>query len=408
MDARYFDALTRFLSVANTRRRLVAALAALPLVASLSQLLDASDVLAGRRKRRKQRHRKRKNPGSRKRGCRAKSRAKICAGRCGRVKNRKTCGKKVNCGPCSCTPACGDLTCCSSNVCADLQSDPANCGACGHACGDGQVCQGGVCGVTCEDNFCAATSHVCSGARCQTCNVICQSPDHTCDMALLQAAMETDSNLYVCPGLYTGNLDIPAEMFVAITGAGMGDDPRSQTILDAQGSGRVVSIGESAIVHLRAVRIRNGTACGGSGVATGNDANLELAQCAVVENGNDQCQGGALSTAGDTNLFDCLISSNHALDGGGLAVAGGSVKVYRSEIRDNTASTSGGGISVTAGELELLEGAVVTENTSETAASGGGIAALAATNVTISADSQVTGNNPDDCQIAGTLVGTCG
>jgi hypothetical protein len=83
--------------------------------------LDADATLAGRRKRRKHRHRKRKNPGNCKRGCRAKSRAKICAGRCGPVKSKKkTCGKTVDCGPCSCTPACGNLTCCNGSVYADL------------------------------------------------------------------------------------------------------------------------------------------------------------------------------------------------------------------------------------------------------------------------------------------------
>ena len=106
-------------------------------------------------------------------------------------------------------------------------------------------------------------------------------------MALLQVAMETEGNLYVCPGLDTGDLDIPAETFVAITGAGMGDDPRSQTMLEAQASGRVVSIGETAIAHLRALRIRKGVACNGSGVVAESEASLELAPCAVVENGND-------------------------------------------------------------------------------------------------------------------------
>lgn len=30
-------------------------------------------------------------------------------------------------------------------ACADTQSDPANCGACGHPCAPGQTCQAGVC-----------------------------------------------------------------------------------------------------------------------------------------------------------------------------------------------------------------------------------------------------------------------
>jgi hypothetical protein len=217
-----------------------------------------------------------------------------------------------------------------------------------------------------------------------------------------------DNNVYVCPGLYTGNLDIPAETRITITGAGMGDDPRSHTILDAQGSGRVIAIGEDANVSLRAMRIRNGTACDGSGVATEEGALLRMAQCEVVENGNVLCQGGGLYTMGQTGLYDSLISDNRALDGGGLAVAGASTTVYRSEIRDNTASTSGGGVHVATGDLVLLEGTLVTKNLAESASSGGGIAALATTNVTISLDSLVTGNDPDDCKIAGTLTGACG
>jgi Stigma-specific protein, Stig1 len=34
---------------------------------------------------------------------------------------------------------------CCGGVCADLQTDAANCGACGNACRELQVCSGGVC-----------------------------------------------------------------------------------------------------------------------------------------------------------------------------------------------------------------------------------------------------------------------
>jgi hypothetical protein len=44
-----------------------------------------------------------------------------------------------------CTQSCGSLTCCGT-VCSDLQSDLANCGACGNVCPDGtKMCRNGQC-----------------------------------------------------------------------------------------------------------------------------------------------------------------------------------------------------------------------------------------------------------------------
>jgi hypothetical protein len=53
---------------------------------------------------------------------------------------------------------------CSSS-CANIQSDPANCGSCGHACGAGLVCSSGKCTVTCADNQikCSGSSDVPDG-----------------------------------------------------------------------------------------------------------------------------------------------------------------------------------------------------------------------------------------------------
>ena len=48
--------------------------------------------------------------------------------------------------PTTCTCACpSGQTDCGGGVCSDLQTDAANCGACGSACGSGQPCAGGVC-----------------------------------------------------------------------------------------------------------------------------------------------------------------------------------------------------------------------------------------------------------------------
>jgi hypothetical protein len=103
MDTRAFAALTKAPLIANSRRRLLALLATLPLFGGLASLLLTEDGLAkDRRRRRKQRHRRRKKPGNRGHGCKPKSRAKVCAGTCGPARNRKTCGKTVTCDPCGC------------------------------------------------------------------------------------------------------------------------------------------------------------------------------------------------------------------------------------------------------------------------------------------------------------------
>jgi hypothetical protein len=66
------------------------------------------------------------------------------------------------------------------NACVDLQTDDANCGACGHACGPGGGCVAGVCAPAgCPGGF-----QICGGvcvdvrndpAHCGDCNVACTS-----------------------------------------------------------------------------------------------------------------------------------------------------------------------------------------------------------------------------------------
>jgi hypothetical protein len=114
MDARRFDVLTRVVSAAGPRRVLFGACTALPLLGGVFGRLVTEDAGArDRRRRRKQRHKRRHSRDNRKHeGCQRKSLAKICAGRCGTVTNRKSCGKPVECGatcPDTTTVCCGGL-----------------------------------------------------------------------------------------------------------------------------------------------------------------------------------------------------------------------------------------------------------------------------------------------------------
>jgi hypothetical protein len=76
---------------------------------------------------------------------------------------------------CSQPPPCSDC----GGICVDLQSDDANCGACGQACAQGTRCESGRCVTTCSGLVCGDT---CVDAmndpnNCGACGVTC-SPMH--------------------------------------------------------------------------------------------------------------------------------------------------------------------------------------------------------------------------------------
>jgi hypothetical protein len=189
MDSERFDTLVKTLFTPATRRGLVRRLTALPLGLTLASLLgDAPDAAAKdgargsshRRHRRKAKHRhqtgnnKEHRTGERT-GCKPKSNAKTCAGKCGTV--RTTCGTPVECGSCACDPPCG----------ACLTCNPAT-GACvvdatqvGAACGNpGQVCLSNgacgcspTCGACCSEMCCDPLPGCNASGGCTRCDELC-------------------------------------------------------------------------------------------------------------------------------------------------------------------------------------------------------------------------------------------
>ncbi len=142
MDSRRFDHLARALTELGTRRSLLGLLATLPVLGGLVTILSPDDLAAkDRRRRRKQRHKRHKQPGDRKKGCKPQGKGKVCAGRCGPMKSKQTCGKTVECGSCDCSPACA--------VCFTCQGADGAPGACvpqvaGTPCGEGTICESGT------------------------------------------------------------------------------------------------------------------------------------------------------------------------------------------------------------------------------------------------------------------------
>ncbi len=173
IDSRHFDALTRRLSKAGTRRGVLGLLGDLPILGALLALVDHDDGAAqGRRKRRKKRHKHGKGRHRRRHTpCTAKSKAKTCAGTCGIVTNN--CQKKVDCGTCVCDPPCDICDICDRGVCIFRCAPCEVClgdGSCVHVCDGSDCCDNGICTDGTGDAACGR-----DGDACVTC-----TPPRTC------------------------------------------------------------------------------------------------------------------------------------------------------------------------------------------------------------------------------------
>jgi len=71
----------------------------------------------------------------------------------------------------ACNPACGEGRTCCSGICANLENDPHNCGACGTLCSADELCTGECaappCTTTCSgESLCCGTSCCAQGELC--------------------------------------------------------------------------------------------------------------------------------------------------------------------------------------------------------------------------------------------------
>lgn len=250
MDLARLDHLARSLAATGSRRHLLGVLGALPMLGDLLDALDPQDADAKeRRRRRKQRHRRRKDHGTRKKGCTPKSKAVVCAGTCGPIKNRETCGKAMDCGSCACNPPCGECLTCQegSNTSGTCVADPARlgqpCGAAGQVCqADGTcACQAGSCPGcdTClGDGSCQPCTGCCDGDTCLPGNTMeaCGAGGAACDVCAEGSELCTSTG--VCAGC--GEPGGPCRVFLTSTfptgsslGGLAGADAICQTLAEA-------------------------------------------------------------------------------------------------------------------------------------------------------------------------------
>lgn len=262
------------------------------------------------------------------------------------------------------------------------------------SCGSDDGC-GGTCG-------CAANA-LCQAGVCQPCSVVCSGDAIACGNQLQIALTGAGGGtVYVCPGRYVGNFTVGNG---ALVGAGDGTDPATNTILDANGSGRVVLIDVGANAALQKLRITGGNVPADFGGGIRNQGTLNVTACTITQNRADLAAGFYNDIRSTAVLNNCTISENTANgSGGGLfndAVGGiGSVLTIKgTTITGNQTMTGSGGGIFNFGTVTLDSASSVTGNTCSATPpnSGGGIFdQLSGGEVTLNG-ATVSGNSPDNC-----------
>jgi len=128
-------------------------------------------------------------------------------------------------------------------------------------------------------------------------------------------------------------------------------------------SGVMCNGGTSSFVDC--VIARNGPSIGGGMGLFQNSSTLTRVH--FVDNTSWESGGGIeVWTGSEATFVDCLLECNSAAWGGGLYVndGAGAVELHRTTIRDNSASTRGGGIFVSAAPSVLVVDSTILGNTS--------------------------------------------
>ena len=173
------------------------------------------------------------------------------------------------------------------------------------------------------------------------------------------------------PGATSGRVTLG--LGVALIGAGKGNDPAVDTILDANGQGRVLDIATGVTATLSGLRLTGGN--------TPND-------------------GGGIYNQGRLTIDDSAITNNSSGDaGGGIAhpnTATGPLKISNSTVANNEAQLGGGGLALfNSAQAVTISSCVISGNKASAGDSYGGGIYNDGTPITITG-SQITGNSTLD------------
>jgi hypothetical protein len=235
---------------------------------------------------------------------------------------------------------------------------------------------------SCVSNAECGSGAICASGTCQTCSVTCNGDSAACGAAL-QQRLDQGGTVYVCPGRYANRF---VAGVVTVIGAGSGEDPAANTILDAQNLGRTVSLNNGVTASLSRLRITGG-AVGGSdgGGLYGKNCDLTVTACAFEGNAA-QSGGGLWVEGGRLQMGDTVVENNTATtySGGGVFIYGGAeATIANSHILGNRASsagsnTLGGGILLESAELTIVRSEV---SRNSATAGGGGAAVYGSTGI---------------------------
>lgn len=159
-----------------------------------------------------------------------------------------------------------------------------------------------------------------------------------------------------------------------LTIVGPGDDENNvpMLVLDGKGKYRIFEISSSANVTITGLTMKNGCTPYGGAVYVAPKAVAKFIACDFRGNAaTGSFGGGAIKNAGTLSLDQCLVASNEAPVGGGIANYG-QLKITRSLIVGNVSNGFGGGVFSSNADLSIESSTISGNN----AGTGGGIATI--------------------------------
>lgn len=279
---------------------------------------------------------------------------------------------------------CRDGWDCCGEGCANLQTDPYNCGACGNTCGVGELCCNGGCIDPQVDGFCGLES------------AQCLSPDSDLHTAIANTG--EGGGLILCGGTWHITKTLLLGSDIQIIGGWDG----GTTVIDAGDTCQVFGIRSGVHVTMSNVSVRGGNAESGAGIF--NQGHLTLGDCDVNANSAVQYGGGiynenSLRVARGAVQHNTAYSSDAEYAGLGIYNDEGTVLVQEASVSSNQQPQtsnpgSGGGIFNYFGQLAIMPSSMVTGN--EVTGDGGGVFDEGGIVEVVSATT-ITGNLPNNC-----------